>query len=251
MELTFAGSGSAFTVGDNNYHSNLILTSNKTSYLLIDCGSDIRFSLYELGLTYRNIDHVYISHLHADHIGGLEWLALTRLFDAETEKPHLYIHEMFIKKLWINCLCGGLGHLSEESASNFSDFFYGHSLLDNQKFEWEGISFSLIKMLHIGQVMPSFGLFFNVNSTNILVTTDAQFMPDYLYPFYRQADIIFQDCETSEKKTGVHAHYSELKKLSPYIKQKMWLYHYNPGKKPDAKLEGFLGFVQRGQTFYF
>ena len=27
-----------------------------------------------MGLGYADIDAVYISHLHADHVGGLEWL---------------------------------------------------------------------------------------------------------------------------------------------------------------------------------
>ncbi|MEM7589467.1 MAG: ribonuclease Z, partial [Myxococcota bacterium] len=28
-------------------------------------------------------------------------------------------------------------------------------------------------------------------------------------------------------------------------------YHYNSGKLPDAKKDGFLGFVKRGQVFDF
>ena len=31
----------------------------------------------------------------------------------------------------------------------------------------------------------------------------------------------------------------------------MWLCGYQPGQKPDAKADGFLGFVQRGQRFNF
>jgi hypothetical protein len=31
----------------------------------------------------------------------------------------------------------------------------------------------------------------------------------------------------------------------------MWLYHYNTGDLPDAKNDGFLGYVQKGQIFEF
>ena len=56
----------------------MILESEDGSKLLIDCGTDARHSLHELGLSYKDIEHVYISHLHADHAGGLEWLGFSR-----------------------------------------------------------------------------------------------------------------------------------------------------------------------------
>jgi hypothetical protein len=49
----------------------------------------------------------------------------------------------------------------------------------------------------------------------------------------------------------VHAHFSELRDLSPEIKAKMWLYHYQPGPKPDAVAEGFAGYVNVRQQFIF
>ncbi len=69
MKLTFLGSGSAFTM--NNRQSNMILEDDG-KILLIDCGTDIRHSLHQQDLSYKDIDAVYISHLHADHIGGME-----------------------------------------------------------------------------------------------------------------------------------------------------------------------------------
>ena len=68
MELRFAGVGSAFTTKEY-WQSNMIV-SHDGKNLLIDCGGDIRFSLAELNMSYKDIDAVYISHLHADHIGG-------------------------------------------------------------------------------------------------------------------------------------------------------------------------------------
>ena len=44
MELTFLGSGSAFTNDGTNYQSNMILEHNGKR-LLIDCGGDVRFPL--------------------------------------------------------------------------------------------------------------------------------------------------------------------------------------------------------------
>jgi len=66
-----------------------------------------------------------------------------------------------------------------------------------------------------------------------------------------QADIIFHDCETSPFKSTVHAHYEDLTTLPTAIKNKMWLYHYQRGTLPNARKDGFCGFVKRGQIFDF
>ena len=39
--------------------------------------------------------------------------------------------------------------------------------------------------------------------------------------------------------------------LAPEIKNKMWLYHYNPGPLPNAEKDGFLGFVKKSSLFEF
>ncbi len=99
--------------------------------------------------------------------------------------------------------------------------------------------------------MPTYGLLFTINNTTVFITMDTQFVHFYTDTIYQQADIIFQDCETLPCKSGVHAHYSELKELPPEIKRKMWLYHYNCNPLLDCKQDGFAGFVAKGQCFDF
>ena len=75
MRLIFLGTGSAFTL--ENYQSNMLVEAQE-GLLLIDCGGDARHSLARRGWTALDITDIYISHLHADHIGGLEWLGIVR-----------------------------------------------------------------------------------------------------------------------------------------------------------------------------
>ena len=56
MKLVFLGSGSAFTVGHDNYQSNMLMVSKSGKCLLLDCGTDIRFSLNEQGYKHSVID---------------------------------------------------------------------------------------------------------------------------------------------------------------------------------------------------
>ncbi len=49
--------------------------------LLLDVGADARHALKNLGMTSADIDGIYISHPHSDHIGGMEWIGLTTFFN--------------------------------------------------------------------------------------------------------------------------------------------------------------------------
>ncbi len=252
-KFIFIGSGSAFTVGDGNFQSNMILENPKGRKLLIDCGTDVRLSLHSLGYSYLDITDIFISHLHADHCGGLEWFALSTKFDDHAEKPTLHINEYFAKRIWDNVLSGGLDTLHEEHAT-LDSYFNLELIKDNGSFDWSDITFQTVKTKHIHSdqtQMPSFGLCFKVNETSIFLTTDTQFHPEKFMSYYERADVIFHDCETSSTHSNVHAHYSELVGLDKSIKSKMWLYHYQPGELPDAKADGFCGFVKKGQCFTF
>ena len=253
MKLTFIGSGSAFTLGTDNFHSNMLLSDDANNRLLIDCGSDARWALDKLGLSHKDITDVYISHLHADHAGGLEWLAFTSKFDSSSKKPNLYICEKLVTDLWDKVLSGGLNSLQMELAT-LESYYNVHSVHENSTFFWSTLELRIIQTVHIVSgftIMPSYGLFFNANDKNVFITTDMQFSPHQIKDIYRKADIIFHDCEITKEKSYVHAHYDELLTLAPEIKSKIWLYHYNPSKLPDAKKDGFRGFVLRGQVFDF
>jgi len=253
LEMLFLGSGSAFTVGSSNYHSNVLLKLNGNS-LLIDAGSDLRFSMHELGLSHLDIKNLYISHLHSDHVGGVEWLALSSKFDpGYIGKPNLYTSCNIVNDLWEHSLSGGLRTIQAEKAM-LDSFFNIQAIQKGQAFYWENIKFNLVQTVHIVsgyELMPCYGLIFEYKGKTIYFTSDTQCCPTQLEDFYSQADIIFHDCETSPVKSGVHAHYNELVSIPDKLKNKMWLYHYNDGELPDAKKDGFLGFVEKGQLFKF
>ncbi|MBF0583507.1 MAG: MBL fold metallo-hydrolase [Magnetococcales bacterium] len=259
MELTFLGVGSAFTT-DEYYQSNLLLTAASGKKMLIDCGSDIRFSLAEWGMCHEgvrtDIDAVFISHLHSDHIGGLEWLAFKSYFAAGVARPTLFLVEDFANRLWDHGLRGGLECITEKQMT-LSDYFVPVAVVPGQPFRWEGIQFTPFRALHVNNPlhpMYSFGLIIQVGGEACIFTTDSildQNLRHLLEAWLPRVRFVFQDCETSSIPTGVHAHYTELCGLPLPLRNKMWLYHYNPHPPYRPEEDGFLGFVRRGQGFHF
>ncbi len=253
MKLLFLGSGSAFTIGSDNFQSNLLFFAENGRKLLIDCGTDIRFSLYQAGFSYHDITDIYISHLHSDHVGGLEYIGFMTKFDPHCHRPTLYLSQDIAVDLWHKSLAGGMEALEGELA-DLDSFFKIHPLKPNGNFTWEDITFHLVKLNHVNtgfMLMPAYGLFFEVGGTKIFLTTDTKLCYEELQSYYLEADLIFHDCEISNIPTPVHAHYQQLLNLPPTIRQKMWLYGYQAGSLPPAQGDGFLGFVKRGQLFDF
>lgn len=253
MKFTFLGSGSAFINDGSNFQSNMLLTADSNKNLLIDCGTDIRFALQRQGLSHLDIDSVYISHLHADHVGGLEWLAFTTHFSNYQGKPELYLCNELLNDLWEHSLKAGLNTIDAQ-AVDLNFYFDVHAVKENTSFKWEGAEFQLVRTHHIEanhNLLPSFGLFITVDNRKFFVTTDTRFEKKRFNKYFQEAELIFHDCETTPTKSGVHAHFSELITLDETIKKKMWLYHYNSSDLPDAKKEGFCGFAKRGQQFNF
>lgn len=258
MKLRFLGTGSAFSM--KNYHPNLLVEENGKR-LLIDAGGDIRFALRDVGMSSNDIDSVYVTHLHNDHIGGMEYIAFTTYFNPNRLKPKLFCHKILVEDLWSHSLKGGLQSV-QGKILNIFDYFDVFALNHDGTFEWEGIRFDLRASIHVFNgfsTIPTFGLIMSPpTGEKIFLTSDTQFTPDHLRASYNLADLIIEDCETSPFRSEVHAHYDDLKTLPAEIKAKMILWHYqdNVVEKFDewqakAKADGFRSFITKGEIFDF
>lgn len=255
MFIRFLGAGAAFTL--HNYHSNMVI-EEQSKRLLIDAGGDIRFSLKNVGLSYKDIDCIYLTHLHNDHIGGMEFLAFSSYFDPTCPKIRLYCHKWLVDDLWSFSLKGGLASIQGQIL-NLDDYFDVHGLGNAEYFTWQNIKFEIVQANHVFNgywIVPTFGLFFisPKSGKKIYHTSDTQLDMDYLREHYQKADIIIQDCETSSFRTDVHSHYDDLKMLDPELKAKMYLWHYQDNVYQDfdnwqikAKADGFKGFLKKAE----
>lgn len=142
-------------------------------------------------------------------------------------------------------------------------YFNVHHVDKNSSFLWQGLKFDIIQSLHISAkycIVDSFGLMFNdiddSASRRVYITTDVQFAPETaMKAYYDESNVIIHDCETMHK-SGVHAHYDDLKTLKPEVKSKMKLIHYQDNVLADwdnwqskAINDGFIGFVKPGVIY--
>ena len=258
------GTGSAFTM--KGRQTNFVINRNEKN-LLIDCGGDIRFSLQDHGLGFKDIDGIYISHAHNDHVGGLEFLGFATYFTRQaminSGAPNpIPLNKMFCERelmrdLWDHTLRGGMEGL-EGIDARLDTYFDLNPIEKNSSFEWEGITFDLVQSLHVSakySIVNSFGLMFTDpdNGKRVYITTDVQFAPESsLKAFYKESNVIIHDCETMYK-SGVHAHYDDLITLPEETKKKVRLIHYQDNVLDEweewfekVKKEGFYGLCEPG-----
>nr|WP_324254025.1 MBL fold metallo-hydrolase [Paenibacillus sp. 1001270B_150601_E10] len=104
IEIQMLGTGSAFA--KRYYNNNAIISAADHSFL-IDCGITAPLAIHQLGKSFNDFEGVFVTHLHADHIGGLEEYAFQMKFLYD-RKPKLYIANTLVEPIWEHSLKAGI-----------------------------------------------------------------------------------------------------------------------------------------------
>jgi ribonuclease BN (tRNA processing enzyme) len=85
MELQFLGSGDAF--GSGGRFNTCFCVRDSLGLFLIDCGASSMIAIRKFGVDPNTIRAVLITHLHADHFGGLPFLILDAQLVSRRSAP--------------------------------------------------------------------------------------------------------------------------------------------------------------------
>lgn len=251
MKITTIGCGNAFS--NKNFNQSFVIEEDGRR-MLIDCGMQTPNALAYEGYKASDIDDIYISHLHADHVGGLEYFAFMRYdwakrprtwkdVSATTGKKHyaprLIANKQLLDDLWNKSLRGGLESM-EGFVATLETFFIPTPVEPNIQFVWQGWTVDLIQQIHImsgSVIMPSFGIMFSKKDhKSIYFVTDSQHCsPRQMEEYYKRADIIIQDCEC----TGVNFQFEEGQKYYTKDGKTFLPWHTDPLEIMSILAEGF------------
>ena len=90
FELTILGSSSAVPTSKRNLTAHVLNVHER--FFLIDCGEGTQIQIRKNKIRFGKINHIFISHLHGDHIFGLFGLISTFNLLNRDKDLHIYAH---------------------------------------------------------------------------------------------------------------------------------------------------------------
>lgn len=237
-DLLIVGCGHSESI--RHYNNNAMLRTPDGN-LLLDSGYTIKRALDAQSLTLEQVDAVYISHVHGDHVFGLERLAYETRYKYE-KKIDLIFHESLYDELWHQTLRGSLGRNGEGEAS--LDDYFNVRQVSSFSFDHYGHHFDLVAVDHTPG-KPAFGVLID---EDIFYSTDTVAMPDVIPPLNFR--IGFHDVTLTDWNP-VHATLGSL--LSTYpesVRKKMFLMSYEDHFEDyrETVEANFAGFAHQGQV---
>lgn len=261
LSFFFIGTGSAFS--KKNFQTNVLVVKGN-DHVLIDCGTLCPYAFTTYNTPITSVKNVLITHSHADHIGGLEEMALMGRYTTKV-RPKMVITDYYKKILWNQSLRGGCsyGEYTDGGYMTFDDYFEQIkprqiARLPRPMYEADvgSINIKIFRTKHIPDSAGSWRKSFYSEGVliddRILFPSDTRFdraLLDWMCGKY-PVEYIFHDCQFYPG--GVHAPYDDLKTLPDDMKKKMYLCHYGDNyDKFDAVKDGFAGFTERGVYYDF
>lgn len=242
MKITSLGHGGAFATYEQGNSSFLI--ENDRSRFLFDCGPLTPLVLRDkMDIPLDKIDSIYISHYHADHVGGLPMVLHTN-FWFHKKKTTLYVAD----EVWAE-----LEPFLRNELKGFSDKpveleDYIERAHVTTRFSVDGVIYYLKPSKHIRYEWngwkPCYGLEFILNpATTIaklcLITADTTEI------YANGYDYVIQDCGMT--RNNAHAFIEDIIiKCNDNSYSNIYLTHY--GEKGKHVLPGHMQFFARGDV---
>ncbi|TAL70823.1 MAG: MBL fold metallo-hydrolase [Bacteroidetes bacterium] len=263
LEFVFIGTGTA--LGKKLFHNNCIMIKGDT-HILVDFGMTGPEALRKsAGLAVLDIENILITHSHADHIGGLEYLALSKRYsvnNTHNNKLKLISTSEYRNILWEMSLRGGM-EWNETNKSGkpltFSDYFEHVKpkvISESPRLivgtDFQGIKIEMFRTLHIPENAETFAdafLTFGIFVDNrVLFTADTKFDKSLIDLYGHKSEVIFHD--SSFELNPVHASVQQLRQLPKTIKKKIYLMHYGDDWKKH-NISDFGGLAKQGYRYIF
>ncbi|MFB5266286.1 MBL fold metallo-hydrolase [Paenibacillus enshidis] len=241
LKLQMLGTGSAFA---KKYYNNNALLDSGEAKLLIDCGITAPLALHQMGLPITELDAILITHIHADHVGGLEEMGF-RMNLIHGRKPVLYLAEALVEPLWENTLKGGM--LQKGMFERMEDIFEIRPLVPGQAIDLvPGIQAELISTKHIPG-KDSYSLYIN---ERLFYSADMTFDPGMLTKLVQERGCRAILHEVQLLGEGVvHTTLDELLSLPPELQRMIHLMHYSDEIETFQGRTGEMGILEQQRVY--
>jgi ribonuclease BN (tRNA processing enzyme) len=240
MRLTILGSGTCDL--DKKHHEAGYLLEAEDRYYLFDSGAGTVYRLLEVGIELDQLDHLFYTHLHNDHINDLPAILWSNNYKTPSRTKELTIHGPLGIKRYYDILRDHI--IGKEITFSYNVIV---KEITNQKITIEGVSIETKELNHFGniayRVVDPTGKIF-------VYSGDTQFCQEII-DISNNADLLVLECGVLEEG-GSHLTPQLCAKIAKEANvKKLILIHLYPQLDPDKVIsiikKEFSGEVILGQ----
>lgn len=243
FEILVNGVGDAFST--RHWGTNF-LCRHDDFVLAVDCPDSYRRALRDNAFTHggerldaQHIDAMFLTHLHGDHVNGLEMVLAYRKFIAGGKLP-LWTTPEVADVLWDRRLSVSLGTMYD--GSYFADLHL-EDYIDLHVVPWQTpaqIGPFVVKTRRTVHHIPTAGLRIRAGGKTLGYSCDTAWDPEHV-AWLEDADTIFHETSLGPAHTPLY----KLAELPEPTRRKMWVVHYPDAvSQPDEGLR----FAKQGEV---
>jgi ribonuclease BN (tRNA processing enzyme) len=221
------GSGGAIPTSGKAASSEMVFIEN-SQFVLIDAGFGIAQAISTSGEAYENLNSIFITHYHADHVCDLPTILFSYFLSTKKKSIKIYVpkeNQSFIPNLFFDVF----GHLPKtiEMVNGFIP------TLELVPFTGETTMISSVKVSSFPMKhgnMETFGLVFDNGSVRLGISSDTTYC-DSLIEIANNCDILIQDCAFSDDfgPNPIHAIPNQINTLiKDTVIRKVFINHLMP-----------------------
>jgi ribonuclease BN (tRNA processing enzyme) len=246
LTLRFFGAGGAFSRRYGTTCSGLTLPGGEL--WLIDCGRQAPDQLHAAGVSWHEVTGQIITHVHGDHVFGLEDFAFSRFYRGERgvasvreggPKPKLLCHSAVRDEVWQTLAAalryvddpagptqGTLAHYFEIVAAVGAEPPGAATWPGSERFAEGELRLVAHDTEHV-PAKPSTSLEIAVDDQSVAWWSgDSQVDPVRLVALAQRATVIFHDCTFHDYEGQVHGSFGLLEALPAATRKKIVLMHH-------------------------
>jgi ribonuclease BN (tRNA processing enzyme) len=222
-EIQLLGTGTAFQQ-DGRGAQCILITDSSGELIAVDVGPTAAAAATRYQAPLARMRHLFITHLHGDHIAGWPFVALQMIFLEKRTAPLDIWGPPGVQERLEGLLRLCYPKIAAEQATSLPISYHEVEVARKDALRAGGVSFDTFPMEHDAS---SIGFGLRVASSYLGVSGDTQWCSG-LEELAQRSDLLFVECTTLEKSDYTHLSLEEIRQYRAKLPHGKWVLVHLP-----------------------